>query len=48
MLLTIGVVLLILWVLGLVVHMGSLIHVLLVVGLVLLIVHLLRGHSAEV
>ena len=44
MLWTIAVVLLILWLLGFIVHpVGSLIHILLVIALVVIIVRLLQG-----
>ena len=44
MLLTIGVILLILWLLGFAVfHVGSLIHLLLVIALVVIIVRLVQG-----
>ena len=46
MLWTIAVVLLVLWLLGFVVHpVGSLIHLLLVIALVLIIVRLLQGRK---
>ena len=48
MLWTIFVVLLILWLLGFSLHVGgSLIHLLLVVGLVVLVVNLLSGRRSE-
>jgi len=44
MLLTIAFIILILWLLGFIVHIGGgLIHLLLVLGIILIIVHLLRG-----
>jgi len=44
MLLTIGVILLILWLLGFTVfHVGSLIHLLLVIALVVIVVRLVQG-----
>ena len=47
MLWTIFVVLLVLWLLGFSMHMGgSLIHVLLVVGLVVLVINLLSGRRS--
>jgi hypothetical protein len=49
MLLTIFIVLLILWALGFSLHVGgSLIHLLLVVGLVVLIINLLSGRRSAV
>jgi len=49
MLLTIFIVLLILWILGFSLHVGgSLIHLLLVVGLVVLIINLLTGRRSTV
>ncbi|MGA2078803.1 MAG: lmo0937 family membrane protein [Terriglobia bacterium] len=49
MLWTIFVVLIILWLLGFSLHIGgSLIHLLLVIGLVLLVVNLLSGRSSAV
>jgi hypothetical protein len=49
MLWTIFVVLLILWLLGFTMHVGgSLIHLLLVVGLVVLIINLVSGRRAAV
>lgn len=47
MLWTIVVIILILWLLGFtVLHVGSLIHILLVVALVVIVVRLLQGRSA--
>ena len=47
MLLTIAIILLILWALGFfVVHIGSLIHLLLVIGVIVLIWHLVAGRRA--
>ena len=47
MLWTIAVILLVLWLLGFIVHpVGSLIHLLLVIALVLIIVRLLQGRKA--
>jgi len=44
MLLTIAFIILALWILGIIIHIGgAFIHLLLVVGLILLVVHLLRG-----
>ncbi|HVI60680.1 MAG TPA: lmo0937 family membrane protein [Candidatus Saccharimonadales bacterium] len=44
MLVTIALIILALWLLGFVVHIGGgLIHLLLVVGVIMLIIHLLRG-----
>lgn len=46
MLWTIAVILLVLWLLGFIVHpVGSLIHLLLVIALVLIIVRLLQGRK---
>lgn len=47
MLLTIAIILLILWALGFFTHVvGGLIHILLIVGVIVLIVHFIRGRSA--
>jgi membrane-bound ClpP family serine protease len=47
MLLTIAIIILILWLLGfLVLHVGSLIHILLVIGLIVLIWHFVAGRRA--
>ncbi|MBN8806885.1 MAG: lmo0937 family membrane protein [Sphingomonas sp.] len=47
MLWTIVVIILILWLLGFtVLHVGSLIHILLVVALVVIVIRLLQGRSA--
>ena len=48
MLATIAVILIILWLLGaFVVHIGgALIHILLIIGLIVLVVHFVRGRSA--
>ena len=47
MLLTIGLILLVLWLLGFTIHIGAaFIHILLVVALVLLIVHFVQGRRA--
>lgn len=44
MILTIALIILALWLLGFLVHIGGgLIHILLVIGVIMLIVHLLRG-----
>ena len=44
MLLTIALIILALWLLGFVVHVGGgLIHILLVIGVIMLIIHLVRG-----
>lgn len=49
MLATIGIVILVLWLLGFIGHVGGgLIHVLLVIGLIVLIVHFVRGRGARV
>ena len=45
MLWTIFVILLVLWLLGFVFHLGSLIHLLLVVALVILIINLITGRK---
>jgi hypothetical protein len=47
MLLTIAIILLILWALGFfVVHLGAVIHILLVIGVIVLIWHLVAGRRA--
>jgi hypothetical protein len=47
MLLTIAIIILILWLLGfLAFHIGPLIHILLVIGVIVLIVHFIRGRPA--
>jgi hypothetical protein len=47
MLLTIAIILLILWALGFfVVHLGALIHILLVIGIIVLIWHFVAGRRA--
>ncbi len=43
MLLYIFVILLILWALGLVTHIGGLIHIILVIAVIVLIIHLIQG-----
>ncbi|HET6924786.1 MAG TPA: lmo0937 family membrane protein [Candidatus Saccharimonadales bacterium] len=44
MLLTIALIILALWILGFAIHIGgALIHLLLIIGVILLIAHLLRG-----
>ncbi|MFL6727515.1 MAG: lmo0937 family membrane protein [Sphingomicrobium sp.] len=49
MLLTIAIIILILWLLGfLVLHVGSIIHLLLVIGVIVLIVHFVRGRGPAV
>lgn len=49
MLATIGIVILVLWLLGFIGHVGGgLIHLLLVIGLIVLIVHFVRGRGAKV
>jgi hypothetical protein len=49
MLLTIAAVLLVLWLLGFfVLHVGSVIHVLIVIAVIVAIVHLVRGRGARV
>ena len=46
MLLTIAIILLILWALGFFMHVvGGLIHILLVIGVIVLIMHFVRGRS---
>lgn len=48
MLLTIGLIILALWLLGFAVHIGGgLIHLLLIIGLIVLIVHFIRGRGAR-
>ena len=48
MLITIGIILIVLWLLGIVTSytLGGLIYVLLVVGIILVIVHLIQGKKA--
>jgi hypothetical protein len=47
MLLTIAGILIVLWLLGLLVHIGGgFIHVLLIIALVVILYHFLRGHKA--
>ncbi len=47
MLLTIAIIILILWLLGFtVLHVGSIIHLLLVIGLIVLVVHFIQGRRA--
>lgn len=47
MLLTLAIIILVLWLLGfLVLHVGSIIHLLLVIGVIVLIVHFVRGRPA--
>ena len=47
MLATIGLIILVLWLVGLLAHIGGgLIHLLLVVGVIMLIVHFIRGRRA--
>lgn len=49
MLAIIGLIVVVLWLLGFIGHIGGgLIHLLLVVGVILLIVHFVRGRSARV
>lgn len=49
MLLTIGLIILALWLLGFAVHVGgALIHLLLIVGLIVLVMHFMRGRRARV
>jgi len=46
MLLTIGLIILVLWLLGFAIHIGGgLIHILLVIGLIVLIMHFVRGRG---
>jgi hypothetical protein len=48
MLLTVGLVVLALWVLGLIGHIGGgLINLLLIIGLIVLIVHFVRGRGTD-
>jgi len=48
MLLTIGLIILVLWLLGFAIHIGGgLIHILLVIGLIVLILHFIRGRGAR-
>jgi hypothetical protein len=48
MLLTIALVILALWVLGLIIHIGGgLIHLLLIIGVIMLIVHLVSGRPTN-
>jgi hypothetical protein len=47
MLLTIAIIILILWLLGFtVLHLGSLIHILLIIGIIVLIWHFVAGRRA--
>jgi len=46
MLLAIGIIVLVLWLLGLAIHIGgAFIHLLLIAGLILLILHFVTGHT---
>jgi len=46
MLLTIGLIILVLWLLGFAIHIGGgLIHILLIIGLIVLIMHFVRGRG---
>lgn len=46
MLVTIGIIILVLWILGLLAHIGGgFIHILLVIGIILVIAHFLRGRG---
>jgi hypothetical protein len=48
MLLTIGIIILLLWLLGFAVHIGGgLIHLLLIIGVIVLIAHFVRGRGAN-
>jgi hypothetical protein len=49
MLATVGIVILVLWLLGFMGHVGGgLIHLLLIIGLIVLVVHFMRGRGARV
>jgi hypothetical protein len=49
MLLTVGLIILVLWLLGLITSIGGgLIHILLAVGLILLVLHFVRGRGTTV
>jgi hypothetical protein len=49
MLLTIAGILLVLWLLGLIAHIaGAVIHILLVIALVVVVLHFLRGRGSRV
>lgn len=49
MLATIGIVILVLWLLGFMGHVGGgLIHLLLIIGLIVLLVNFMRGRGARV
>ena len=49
MLLAIGAILLVLWLLGLLVfHLGAIIHVLLVIAVIVVVLHFVRGRRAGV
>lgn len=49
MLATIAIVLIVLWLLGFSLHIaGGLIHIVLVVGLIMLVLHFIRGRGAAV
>ena len=46
MLLTIAIIILVLWALGFFVgHLGAIVHLLLVIGIIVLIVHFVRGRT---
>ncbi len=48
MLMTIAIIILILWLLGFIAHVGGgLIHILLVIGLIVLIVHFVQGRGRK-
>lgn len=48
MLVTIGIIILVLWLLGLLANIGGgFIHILLIIGIILVIAHFLRGRSGR-
>ena len=48
MILTVGLIILVLWLLGFAIHIGGgLIHILLVIGLILLVLHFVRGRGTR-
>jgi hypothetical protein len=48
MLLTIGIIILVLWLLGLLAHIGGgLIHIALIVGLIVVVIHFVRGRGGK-
>lgn len=48
MLLTIALIILVLWLLGFAIHIGGgLIHILLIIGLIMLVLHFVRGRGSR-